>query len=113
MNNEMQQQPQRTNRNRRKARSVSDHAIMALHKYYLRAEHMRFQFHQAREEFVNKYGNTGWREHASTTEYFQTQMYLDFWYSALFVAVEGYEKLGLYDSQVENMLSSPLQFKIT
>jgi hypothetical protein len=46
----------RESRNRRKARPVSDHAIMALHKYYLRAQHMRLQFHQARDDFVKKYG---------------------------------------------------------
>jgi hypothetical protein len=31
-------------RNRRKTRTVSDHAILALHNYYLRAEHMRGQY---------------------------------------------------------------------
>jgi hypothetical protein len=102
----------RESRNRRKARPVSDHAIMALHKYYLRAQHMRLQFHQARDDFVKKYGKIGWRKHASTTEYFLTQMYLDFWYATLFVTLEGYEKLGLHNTVIENILSSPLQTKL-
>ena len=39
-------------------------------------------------------------------------MYLDFWYSSLFVAIEGYEKLGLQNMEVENLLSSPMQTKL-
>lgn len=45
-------------RNRRKEREVSDHSLVYLHKYYLRAEYMRGAFYNAREQFVEKYGTS-------------------------------------------------------
>jgi hypothetical protein len=98
-------------RNRRKQRAVSDHAVVSLHKYYLRAEIMRGEFHEARKQFVEKYGDN-WQEKTNTNEYFRAQMCVDYWCAGIFVVVEGYEKLCLSDPLVTKLLTSPFQSKL-
>ena len=98
-------------RNRRKERMVSDHAMASLHKYYLRAEIMRGEFHTAREQFNQKYGKN-WKGNSNTTEYFRAQMCIDYWIAGIFVVVEGYEKLCLSDPEVAKLLASPFQSKL-
>jgi len=99
-------------RNRRKTRTVSTHAILALHKYYLRAEHMRGQFRDARDRLVAMHGVAALKSSTSTSEHFQVEMYLDYWYAGIFAAMEGYEKLGLFDPEVEKLRADPLYRKL-
>lgn len=99
-------------RNQRKTRSVSDHAVLALHKYYLRAEYMRGQFRDARDQFVAEHGEEALKSRTPSTERFQVEMYLDYWYAGIFAAMEGYEKLGLTDPEVEKLRTDPLYAKL-
>jgi hypothetical protein len=39
-------------------------------------------------------------------------MYLDYWYAGIFAAMEGYEKLGLSDTEVERFRADPLYSKL-
>jgi hypothetical protein len=39
-------------------------------------------------------------------------MYLDLWYAGIFAAIEGYEKLGLSDVEVERFRADPLYSKL-
>lgn len=94
-------------RNRRKARVVSDHAMLALHKYYLRAEHMRMQASKAREELIAKYGVASLRSRTASLERFSLEMYIDYWYAGIFAALEGYDKLALFDPDVERCRADP------
>jgi hypothetical protein len=61
-------------RDRRKTRTVSDHAILALHKYYLRAEYMRGQFRDARDRLVAAHGEEALKIRTPSTERFQVEM---------------------------------------
>jgi hypothetical protein len=99
-------------RNRRSTRTVSDHAILALHKYYLRAETMRGQFRDARNRLVAKHGEEALAIRTPSTERFQAEMYLDYWYAGIFAAMEGYEKLALIDPDVEHLRDDPLYAKL-
>jgi hypothetical protein len=99
-------------RNRRKTRTVSDHAILALHKYYLRAEYMRGQFRDARDRLVAAHGEEALKTRTPSTERFQVEMYLDYWYAGIFAAMEGYEKLALTDPEVERLRADPLYKKL-
>ena len=95
-------------RNRRKSRTVSDHALLALHKYFLRAVHMQMQCNEARNRLVAKYGEESLKVRTPTTERFEVEMYVDYWYAGLFAAMEGYEKLSLNDPEVEKLRADPL-----
>jgi hypothetical protein len=95
-------------RNRRKPRTVSDHALLTLHKYYLRAEYMRGQCYDARDRLVANHGPEALKIRTPSTERFQVEMYLDYWYAGLFAAMEGYEKLALNDPFVEKLRADPL-----
>lgn len=99
-------------RNRRKLRAVSDHAMVALHKYYLRAETMRAHYSKSVEILKSVYGPTEWMKDKPNTVHFEARMYLDYWWAALLVVVEAYEKLGLYDAATEKLLKSPLRSKL-
>jgi hypothetical protein len=33
--------------------------------------------------------------------------YMSYWYAALYVVVEGWQKLGIHDSKIDELLSSP------
>jgi hypothetical protein len=99
-------------RNRRKARTVTDHAMAALHKYYLRAVHMRDGFYAATKQLASKYGKEALKPGSHSTERFQAEMYLDHWYAGIFAAMEGYEKLGLSNTEVERLRADPLYSKL-
>ena len=82
-------------RNRRKPQVVSDHALVALHKYYLRAKYMRGLASTAREQLVARYGVAALRATGPRTmERFHIEMYVDYRYAGIFAVMEGYEKLG-------------------
>lgn len=99
-------------RKRRKLRAVSDQAMAALHKYYLRAETMRAHYSKSVEILKSVYGPTEWMKDKPNPLHFEARMYLDYWWAALYVVVEAYEKLDLYDAATEKLLKSPLRSKL-
>jgi hypothetical protein len=99
-------------RTRRKLRAVSDQVMVALHRYYLRAETMRAHYSKSVEILKSVYGPTEWMKDKPSTVHFEARMYFDYWWAALSVVVEAYEKLGLYDAATEKILKSPLRSKL-
>jgi hypothetical protein len=93
---------------------VSDEAIVALYRYFVRAHLMRVEAELARRQAIAELGPpSNW---PSTSPYndcvFKMWMYVDFWWSSLFMVVEGYEKLGLDWPKTEALLDSPLLPKL-
>jgi hypothetical protein len=100
-------------RNQRRVRAVSDHVLVTLHKYYLRAEYMRGLASAAREQLVSKYGMEALRLNSpQTSERFHLEMFVDYWYAGIFAVMEGYEKLGLTVPEVETLCNDPLYQKL-
>jgi hypothetical protein len=99
-------------RNRRRSRPVSDEAIASLHKYYLRATHMYGHFQDAVRRVAEVHGKNWRAVPPNTDEHFALYMYMDYFYAALFVVLEGYEKLGLSDPDTEALLDQALISKL-
>ena len=77
-------------RNRRKPRAINDHALVALHKYYLRAEYMRGLASATRDQIVAEYGAEALQTNGPrTAERFHLEMYIDYWYAGIFAVMEG------------------------
>jgi hypothetical protein len=73
---------------------------------------MRNCFHDARKQLVSKHGKDALKAGSHSTERFQAEMYLDYWYAGIFAAMEGYEKLGLSNTEVERSRADPLYSKL-
>ena len=93
-----------TRRNCCKAREVTDHAMLALHKYYLRAAYLHEAHMAEYHAFVAKNGEAAWKITGMSEEVVKARMYLDLWWSTLYVVVEGYNKLGRNYPQTEAVL---------
>jgi hypothetical protein len=99
-------------RNRGKPREVSDHAMLAIHKYYLRADHMRRHFMTAADELIAIHGKQSLNNYHNSMEYFRAWTFRDYWMAGIFAAMEGYEKLGLANPDVEKLRSDPQYSKL-
>ncbi|MGO8914878.1 MAG: hypothetical protein ACLQJR_03100 [Stellaceae bacterium] len=86
--------------------------MAALHKYYLRAETMRAHYDKTVEILKSVYGPTEWMKDKPNTVHFEARLYLDYWLAALYVVVEGFEKLSLHNAATEKLLKSPLRSKL-
>lgn len=73
---------------------------------------MRDRFRDATERLIAKEGEQALKIRAPSTERFQVEMYLDYWYAGIFAAVQGYEKLALTDLDVERLRPDPLHAKL-
>ncbi len=73
---------------------------------------MRGCLHQAKDQLISKEGIEALKVGTPTTERFQIEMYLDYWYAGIFAAMEGYENLGLVNPEVEELRSDPLYAKL-
>jgi len=73
---------------------------------------MRGQFRDVRDRLVAAHGDEALKSRTPSTERFQVEMYLDYWYAAIFAAVDGYEKLALTDPEVERLRNDPLYTKL-
>jgi hypothetical protein len=72
---------------------------------------MRAGLDEAKDRLISKYGRDALKGHTSP-ERFDVEMYLDYWYAGIFAAMEGYEKLGLTDAEVERLRADPLYSKL-
>jgi hypothetical protein len=73
---------------------------------------MRGRLHEAKNRLISKQGLEALKVREPTTERFEVEMYLDYWYAGIFAVMEGYEKLGLADDDVENLRADPLYSKL-
>lgn len=105
----------------------ADEPIMALCKYFARAEALRLEMMEATaglnrlhrgkpfELFIpptkrgERIPEIDIQHNVLVMRYY---MFLDYWHAALWVVVEGYNKLGLKDKRVARILSNPLTPKL-
>lgn len=78
--------------------------VFTLHRYYIWSTLLKHHFQESLGPpwFETKDGKTLW-----TDEGIQGFAYLSYWYAALNVVVEGWQKLGLHDPRVDELLDSP------
>lgn len=78
--------------------------LYALHRYYMWANRLRIQFDEAlqREVEAGQFQN----QNLSRVMVKDSSIFMSYWYSALFVVVEGWGKLQLSDPRVGALLSS-------
>jgi len=103
---------QTARRHRRERAPPSDEAVLSLHKYYLRATAMLTHLREATLKAAAVHGSEWRKAPAQSAEHFNVEMYRDYWYAAVFVVVEGYNKLGLADHDTEALLASDLVQKL-
>ncbi|MFH1653355.1 MAG: hypothetical protein ABIE74_04785 [Pseudomonadota bacterium] len=71
-------------------------AVLTLHRYFIWANRMRTHFDECfKEENKSKPGND-----------IEQLMYMSLWYAGLYVVCAGWEKLGLTDSVIDNLIAS-------
>jgi hypothetical protein len=76
--------------------------LLALHRYYIWANRLRIHF----DSSISNPELT-----ACPEEYFVNDcgLFLSHWYAALFVVVEGWQTLKLFDPEINRLLSSPTE----
>jgi hypothetical protein len=79
--------------------------LIALHRYYIWANRLRIQFDEALQQ-ESKAGVVPTKDlmRVLVTD---SNIFMSYWYSALFVVVEGWGRLQLSDSRIGTLLSSP------
>jgi hypothetical protein len=70
-----------------------ERAILTLHRYFIWANEVRTRFEQHL------------RDHGAPPAY-EANLYpwMPYWYSALYVVVEGWQRLGLHDVEIDDLL---------
>jgi len=81
---------------------VSQEALDRLAGYWGRAQIMRRHF----QDFIDSYG--GIKKAVAKGNGLRLETYLSFWMAALFVAVEGFNKLKLKDARVQKLFREHL-----
>lgn len=79
---------------------IKDIEIFTLHKYFVWANKMRTDF----DNLLNKK-----RQKTISDNRFEIEsnLYMSYWYSGLFVVIEGWKELGLTDGKIDALLDSP------
>lgn len=91
---------------------VSVNEMVSLHKYFFWCDRMRVLF----QESLRDYGNNPIIEYFfKNEEYIKIQhlwatdvgLYMSYWYSGLYVVIEGWQELNLHDENIDLLLESP------
>jgi hypothetical protein len=85
-----------------------DPRVITLHRYYLWSTVMHGQF----EDVLTGIRERGQRFSIKTDEGILGLAYMSYWYASLWVVVEGWQKLGLHDDEVDRLLDSALTEKL-
>ncbi len=80
---------------------VSDAALRSLAQYWFRAQLMRGLTHKMKGRYLSNV--TKRRETAFKKRFWEFDAYVSHWLSALFVVVEGFNKLKMYDVRVQKL----------
>lgn len=91
---------------------ASIYEMVSLHKYFVWCDKMRVLFRQAIREFydnpLNEFILKDVKEitfnHIWATD---VGLYMSYWYAGLYVVVEGWQELKLYDEKINLLLQSP------
>lgn len=73
--------------------------LLAFHRYFIWTNKMRIHF----DELV---GPTGKRTFNEIVEISFVEPYLSYWYAGLYVLIEGWKELHLYDPTIDDLLES-------
>jgi hypothetical protein len=88
---------------------MTSEELLSLHRYYIWANRMREHFDQV----IRRRGQTGLESILGDgTMDTEIMMYMSLWYGGLYVVVEGWQKLGLSDPEIDPLLSSPNTAKL-
>ncbi len=71
--------------------------IFTLHRYFIWANRMRDHFDERLREHMPR--REGWE--------IEVNLYMSYWYGGLYVVIEGWKKLHLHDSYIDDLLNSP------
>jgi hypothetical protein len=77
--------------------------LHTLHRYFVWSTILKRHFEQVLEQFRSR----GESFSMKTDNGIRGYAYLSYWYAALYVVVEGWQKLGLYDDEIDRLLESP------
>lgn len=76
--------------------------VHTLHRYYIWSLLLKKQFDETLEGFVSRCEAFSF----ATDEGITAFAYMSYWYTALYVVVEGWKRLGLEDEEIDKLLSS-------
>ena len=79
---------------------VKDIEVFTLHRYYIWANKMRTDFDDILKRNLQKTIPNGQFE-------IESNLYMSYWYAALYVVIEGWQELGLKDDKIDTFLDSP------
>ena len=81
--------------------------LYTLHRYFIWANRMRTLFDTSLSEFVREEGHID--GDAKMTKFLAGDpgLFMSYWYSSLYVVVEGYRALDVHDKLIDGLLSSP------
>lgn len=90
-------------------RGVSvDPPLLTLHRYFVWSTVLKAHF----EDVLAGFRERGESFSMKTDEGIRGLAYMSYWYASLWVVVEGWQKLGLHDDEVDRLLDSPLTEKL-
>jgi hypothetical protein len=81
---------------------------LTLHRYYVWSTILHEHF----EKVLAGFRERGEPFSMDTDEGVRALAYMSYWYASLWVVVEGWQKLGLHDDEVDQLLDSPLTEKL-
>ena len=70
--------------------------VVSLHRYYIWANRMRTHF----DEIIPNV-------HNNISAEIEANLYMGYWYSGLYVVIEGWQELKLSDDKIDQLLASP------
>lgn len=112
----MQQAPIRPNHFGKNAESFNLHLIRpmlsplgALHRYFIAANKMRILFEKtfSNTDVLNRFPEADALTRAFMLHMDDYGIFMFYWYSGLYVVIEGYRELQLQDAKIDALLQSP------
>jgi hypothetical protein len=82
--------------------------VFTLHRYFTWSTILKGHF----EDVLAGLRDRGEAFSMNTDEGLRALAYMSYWYASLWVVVEGWQKLGLHDDEVDRLLASPLTEKL-
>lgn len=77
--------------------------VLTLHRFFLWSTVLQSHFNETLAGFTAR----GEGFSLNSDEGIKAYAYMSYWYAALYVVVEGWQRLGLHDDRVDELLDSP------
>src|SRR5690242_14928407 len=83
--------------------------LATLHRYFIAANKMRIRFDKTLEdpEVINRFSDEGPLIRLTMLHVDDYGVFMSYWYSGLYIVVEGYRELQLHDPKIDELLRSP------